>query len=293
MYIDYENLSPTLEDFSEILLDYDIACEGLLGSAKNILSRAIDTIIKLFKQALNFIRNKLKSKEAEKVEKVINEKENVSNNKDNTKEDNTEEDNFGIIKKGGKIQITDWKINELPNIIKIAFETINFTELSSLIPDYKRALESEDSDLSKEVKEKLESSVKKMKESTSSIKFDSFVNSSNKITLSSETKEGADEVYKYIRICIISEKIYKYSGQLEPKVMSELESFKKAINTLSTNETKDNNSGKKDLIVQMNKSLTEITNLVKNQLSFINKIIDMYCKDRELYYKTFMNVYNF
>lgn len=60
MFIDYENYDTIEEDFIDVLLDFDIACEGFLGSAVNVVKKGIDFIIKMVKAFFNFIKSKLK-----------------------------------------------------------------------------------------------------------------------------------------------------------------------------------------------------------------------------------------
>lgn len=272
MYLDYENLDPLMEDFNEILLDYDIACEGFIGTARNILSKAIDSLIALFRQAFQYIRTRLKNRN-KKIDKDL-----VSMSSDR-------------IKENVSAKFSNWKMNELSGAFEDAFK-INYDHVLRVIPDYKRALETNDPKLAKETKERMKEAYLDLSDELDDTTYDTFLNKPVEITLSSDTPEGIKQVKEFSKIAHVLEKVERIVEGKEAKIMRELQSFRKGITAINDNIefSDDKDMGAiKDLMQAINRILNQLTKEIKEHLSFVTKISDMLSKDYNVFVNTFLN----
>lgn len=293
MYIDQNSFSDVMEDFVDILMDYDIACEGFINSTKNMISKAIDFIIKLFKDTFNIIRKlfKRKPKKADEFEDFYEDmlkdlerreeeiKKSMERGKKLDEEIDAQMDNF--IKKGPSVTVYNWNLNQLPQAFDAAFNMFKFEELFSIFPVYSNALQSNDSESIAGVKEKLLNIYSHFSDELDSIEYKSFVAEPEKVTLDTKTAEGVKEVKHFVTIASVIQNVEKVVEGKEPKIMGQLSKFKKQVNdiTLSADFSKGDMQKKQEITRTMTRIMTYVNKETTSTLRFLTDLINKLTAD--------------
>lgn len=300
MFYDVENLNPLMEDFNEILLDYDIACEGFMETVKSAASKVIETLIRLFRQAFQFIRTKLKSKPkkdplTEDLEKMVREAEAMAERLDRKAEQDKkldeEIDNMtdGFIKSGVELELTNWKLNQLPAAFEAAFNMFKFNELFQVFPIYSNALQDDGSTFIKGVKDKLLDIYDKYDEGLDSIELKAFIDDPQKIKVSSKTPEGLKQAKHYMTIASVVQRVEKVIDGKEAKIMGELQKFRNQVNdiNLSANFEQGDIGAKQAISRTMTRIMTYVNKDTTKTVQFLTGLVDRLNKD----YNKFVTVF--
>lgn len=297
MFINYEDFTGVMEDFNDALLDYDIACEGFMETAKNVVSKAIDALMKLFRQAFQFIRSKLKKKpdkfnqmmedhlkDLEDMEKRMNENSRKSKQMDEEIDRMTDD----FVKKGGVLEINNWKLNSLPDEFEKAFNKFNFTPLFALIPEYNSALKSGDSE---SLKDKLWSSFDDFCDNMDDINVNDFIEGNSKIKLSTDSPEGLKQVKHYMTIGSVLQRVERVIEGRESKIMSQLQKFKQDITKINSGAdfSEGNIDGKRDIMMSMNRIMSGTNKEANASLRLLTGLVDRLTADFNKFAMTFFN----
>lgn len=288
MYIDQNSFSVVMEDFVDILIDYDIACEGFIDSAKNMISKAIDFIIKLFKDTFNIIRKifKRKPKKGDDFEEFCNEmlkdlerrekemEKSMERGKKLDEEIDAQMDEF--IKNGPTITVYNWNLNQLPQAFEAAFNMFKFDDLFSIFPIYNNALQSNDSKSINGVKEEIENIYDKFSGDLDSINYKSFVGEPEKVTLDTKTAEGIKQIKHFVTIASVIQNVEKVVEGKETKILSQLSKFKKQVNdiTLSADFSNGDVHTKQEITRTMTRIMTYTNKETTSTLRFLTDLLN-------------------
>lgn len=297
MFINYEDFTGVMEDFNDVLLDYDIACEGFMETAKNVVSKAIDALMKLFRQAFQFIRSKLKKKpdkfnqmmedhlkDLEDMEKRMNENSRKSKQMDEEIDRMTDD----FVKKGGVLEINNWKLNSLPDEFEKAFNKFNFAPLFSLIPEYSSALKSGDSE---SLKDKLWNNYDEFCDNMDDINVNDFIEGNGKIKLSTDSPEGLKQVKHYMTIGSVLQRVERVIEGRESKILSQLQKFKQDIvkSNSGADFSQGNIDGKREIMQSMNRVMSGTTKEANESLRLLTGLVDRLTADFNKFAMTFFN----
>lgn len=289
MYIDQNSFSVVMEDFVDILMDYDIVCEGFVDSAKNMISRIIDVLIKLFKQTFDTIKRifKRKPKKADDFEEFCKEmlkdlerreneiKKNMEKGKKIDEEIDAQMDEF--IKNGPSIVVYNWNLTQLPQAFEAAFNMFNFDILLySMLPEYSKAIQNDGSTFINGIKDRILEIYDKFDEGLESIDYDAFVGKPEKVKLDTTTAEGLKQVKHFTTIASVIQKVEKVVEGREDKILKQLSLFKNEVNNinLAGDFTNGDVAIKQDITRTMTKIMTNVNKNTTKSLKFLTGIIN-------------------
>lgn len=289
MYIDQNSFSVVMEDFVDILIDYDIACEGFVDSAKNMISRIIDILIKLFKQTFDTIKRifKRKPKKADDFEEFCKEmlkdlerreneiKKNMEKGKKIDEEIDAQMDEF--IKNGPSIVVYNWNLTQLPQAFEAAFNMFNFDILLySMLPEYSKAIQNDGSTFINGIKDRILEIYDKFDEGLESIDYDAFVGKPEKVKLDTTTAEGLKQVKHFTTIASVIQKVEKVVEGREDKILKQLSLFKNEVNNinLAGDFTNGDVAIKQDITRTMTKIMTNVNKNTTKSLKFLTGLIN-------------------
>lgn len=289
MYIDQNSFSVVMEDFVDILMDYDIACEGFVDSAKNMISRIIDVLIKLFKQTFDTIKRifKRKPKKADDFEEFCKEmlkdlerreneiKKNMERGKKIDEEIDAQMDEF--IKNGPSIVVYNWNLTQLPQAFEAAFNMFNFDILLySMLPEYSKAIQNDGSTFINGIKDRIIEIYDKFDEGIESIDYDAFVGKPEKVKLDTTTTEGLKQVKHFTTIASVIQKVEKVVEGREDKILKQLSLFKNEVNNinLAGDFTNGDVAIKQDITRTMTKIMTNVNKNTTKSLKFLTGLIN-------------------
>lgn len=289
MYIDQNSFSVVMEDFVDILIDYDIACEGFVDSAKNMISRIIDVLIKLFKQTFDTIKRifKRKPKKADDFEEFCKEmlkdlerreneiKKNMEKGKKIDEEIDAQMDEF--IKNGPSIVVYNWNLTQLPQAFEAAFNMFNFDILLySMLPEYSKAIQNDGSTFINGIKDRILEIYDKFDEGLESIDYDAFVGKPEKVKLDTTTAEGLKQVKHFTTIASVIQKVEKVVEGREDKILKQLSLFKNEVNNinLAGDFTNGDVAIKQDITRTMTKIMTNVNKNTTKSLKFLTGLIN-------------------
>lgn len=289
MYIDQNSFSVVMEDFVDILIDYDIACEGFVDSAKNMISRIIDVLIKLFKQTFDTIKRifKRKPKKADDFEEFCKEmlkdlerreneiKKNMEKGKKIDEEIDAQMDEF--IKNGPSIVVYNWNLTQLPQAFEAAFNMFNFDILLySMLPEYSKAIQNDGSTFINGIKDRILEIYDKFDEGLESIDYDAFVGKPEKVKLDTTTAEGLKQVKHFTTIASVIQKVEKVVEGREDKILKQLSLFKNEVNNINLAGVFTNGDVaiKQDITRTMTKIMTNVNKNTTKSLKFLTGLIN-------------------
>lgn len=289
MYIDQNSFSVVMEDFVDILMDYDIACEGFVDSAKNMISRIIDVLIKLFKQTFDTIKRifKRKPKKADDFEEFCKEmlkdlerreneiKKNMERGKKIDEEIDAQMDEY--IKNGPSIVVYNWNLTQLPQAFEAAFNMFNFDILLySMLPEYSKAIQNDGSTFINGIKDRIIEIYDKFDEGLESIDYDAFVGKPEKVKLDTTTAEGLKQVKHFTTIASVIQKVEKVVEGREDKILKQLSLFKNEVNNinLAGDFTNGDVAIKQDITRTMTKIMTNVNKNTTKSLKFLTGLIN-------------------
>lgn len=289
MYIDQNSFSVVMEDFVDILMDYDIVCEGFVDSAKNMISRIIDVLIKLFKQTFDTIKRifKRKPKKADDFEEFCKEmlkdlerreneiKKNMEKGKKIDEEIDAQMDEF--IKNGPSIVVYNWNLTQLPQAFEAAFNMFNFDILLySMLPEYSKAIQNDGSTFINGIKDRILEIYDKFDEGLESIDYDAFVGKPEKVKLDTTTAEGLKQVKHFTTIASVIQKVEKVVEGREDKILKQLSLFKNEVNNinLAGDFTNGDVAIKQDITRTMTKIMTNVNKNTTKSLKFLTGLIN-------------------
>lgn len=289
MYIDQNSFSVVMEDFVDILMDYDIVCEGFVDSAKNMISRIIDVLIKLFKQTFDTIKRifKRKPKKADDFEEFCKEmlkdlerreneiKKNMEKGKKIDEEIDAQMDEF--IKNGPSIVVYNWNLTQLPQAFEAAFNMFNFDILLySMLPEYSKAIQNDGSTFINGIKDRILEIYDKFDEGLESIDYDAFVGKPEKVKLDTTTAEGLKQVKHFTTIASVIRKVEKVVEGREDKILKQLSLFKNEVNNinLAGDFTNGDVAIKQDITRTMTKIMTNVNKNTTKSLKFLTGLIN-------------------
>lgn len=289
MYIDQNSFSVVMEDFVDILMDYDIVCEGFVDSAKNMISRIIDVLIKLFKQTFDTIKRifKRKPKKADDFEEFCKEmlkdlerreneiKKNMEKGKKIDEEIDAQMDEF--IKNGPSIVVYNWNLTQLPQAFEAAFNMFNFDILLySMLPEYSKAIQNDGSTFINGIKDRILEIYDKFDEGLESIDYDAFVGKPEKVKLDTTTAEGLKQVKQFTTIASVIQKVEKVVEGREDKILKQLSLFKNEVNNinLAGDFTNGDVAIKQDITRTMTKIMTNVNKNTTKSLKFLTGLIN-------------------
>lgn len=267
MYIEIENYNVLLEDFNDILIDYDIACEGVSSTASSILKQAISMVKRLLTQFYSFIINKLKN-----VKKS-------NKNKSDEKEEKEE-----VI----KINITNWDIGNFANIIskymgvlKGNLNLIPMTDFSKGIEtDNERDLDQVIYSLNFKMDGILSSEV--MQKRTKELKSQLYEEGiPKKITVDNSTEYGKTKIKEYKDNKNIIDHILNGVYKNQSEINREVQIMQNTVDSIGKNiDTEDKLLKKRnELLATMRAYVKVISELINGYIKDFNKIITEFTKD--------------
>lgn len=267
MYIEIENYNILLEDFNDILIDYDIACEGVSSTASSILKQAISMVKRLLTQFYSFIINKLKN-----VKKS-------NKNKSDEKEEKEE-----VI----KINITNWDIGNFANIIskymgilKGNLNLIPMTDFSKGIEtDNERDLDQVIYSLNFKMDGILSSEV--MQKRTKELKSQLYEEGiPKKITVDNSTEYGKTKIKEYKDNKNIIDHILNGVYKNQSEINREVQIMQNTVDSIGKNiDTEDKLLKKRnELLATMRAYVKVISELINGYIKDFNKIITEFTKD--------------
>lgn len=298
MFINYEDFIGVMEDFNDVLLDYDIACEGFIETAKNVVGKAIDTLLKLFRQAFQFIRSKLKKKpdkfnqmmedhlkDLEDMEKRMEEDARRSKQMDDDIDRMTDD----FVKKGGELEVNNWKLNYLADEFEKAFNKFDLNLLFSLMPEYNSALKSGEDEKVKSLKTKLEDNFDTFCNKLDEIQLKNFVNDPGKIKLSANSPEGLKQVKHFMTIGSVLQKVERVIDEREAKIMSQLQKFKQDVVKINggADFSQGDANSKRNVMMLMNRIMSGTNKETNDSLRFLTGLVDKLTADFNKFTMTF------
>lgn len=264
MYIDYENMNPLFEDFSEILLDYDIACEGTELTAMNIIKKGIDLIKKIWTQICNFIITKIKT-----FKKAINNKK--------------EHDSIKL-KPGIKMSINNWDLDNIVNMINKFFGAVDQSIDKIPIENYKRALESTLDEFVYTIIEDLNMSAELLHSTGISYNFQDIENTAYeremkyRFLLNSDTDQAKEIVFKYINSMNMLEELNRLVARYQSETTNRLRKVSENMDniTRSMNKIDGNILAKKELVLAMRSYVSSVCTDIQEGLKKFTRLFDQF-----------------
>lgn len=264
MYIDYENMSPIFEDFTDILLDYDIACEGVETTAMNIIKKGIELIKKLWTQLCNFIINKVKT-----FKKTIQTRRDYNSIK---------------IKPGIKFSINNWDLDNIVNMINKFFGSVDQSINNIPIENYKRALESTLDEFIYTIIDDLNRSGDLLHSTGISYNFQDIENTAYereqkyRFLLNSDTEQGKEIVFKYINSMNTLEELNRLVARYQSETTNKLRKVSENMDniTKSMNKIDGNILPKKELVFAMRSYISLVCTDIQEGLKKFTRLFDQF-----------------
>ena len=264
MYIDYENMNPIFEDFTDILLDYDIACEGTELTAMNIIKKGLELIKKIWTQICNFIITKIKT-----FKKTIQTKREYNSIK---------------LKPGIKMSISNWDLDNIVNMINKFFGAVDQSIDKIPIENYKRALESTLDEFVYTIIEDLNMSAELLHSTGISYNFQDIENTAYeremkyRFLLNSDTDQTKEIVFKYINSMNMLEELNRLVTRYQSETTNRLRKVSENMDniTKSMNKIDGNILAKKELVLAMRSYVSSVCTDIQEGLKKFTRLFDKF-----------------
>lgn len=264
MYIDYENMNPIFEDFTDILLDYDIACEGTELTAMNIIKKGLDLIKKIWTQICNFIITKIKT-----FKKTIQTKREYNSIK---------------LKPGIKMSISNWDLDNIVNMINKFFGAVDQSIDKIPIENYKRALESTLDEFVYTIIDDLNRSAELLHSTGISYNFQDIENTAYeremkyRFLLNSDTDQTKEIVFKYINSMNMLEELNRLVTRYQSETTNRLRKVSENMDniTKSMNKIDGNILAKKELVLAMRSYVSSVCTDIQEGLKKFTRLFDKF-----------------
>lgn len=264
MYIDYENMNPIFEDFTDILLDYDIACEGTELTAMNIIKKGLELIKKIWTQICNFIITKIKT-----FKKTIQTKREYNSIK---------------LKPGIKMSISNWDLDNIVNMINKFFGAVDQSIDKIPIENYKRALESTLDEFVYTIIDDLNRSAELLHSTGISYNFQDIENTAYeremkyRFLLNSDTDQTKEIVFKYINSMNMLEELNRLVTRYQSETSNRLRKVSENMDniTKSMNKIDGNILAKKELVLAMRSYVSSVCTDIQEGLKKFTRLFDKF-----------------
>lgn len=264
MYIDYENMNPIFEDFTDILLDYDIACEGTELTAMNIIKKGLELIKKIWTQICNFIITKIKT-----FKKTIQTKREYNSIK---------------LKPGIKMSISNWDLDNIVNMINKFFGAVDQSIDKIPIENYKRALESTLDEFVYTIIDDLNRSAELLHSTGISYNFQDIENTAYeremkyRFLLNSDTDQTKEIVFKYINSMNMLEELNRLVTRYQSETSNRLRQVSENMDniTKSMNKIDGNILAKKELVLAMRSYVSSVCTDIQEGLKKFTRLFDKF-----------------
>ena len=264
MYIDYENMNPIFEDFTDILLDYDIACEGTELTAMNIIKKGLELIKKIWTQICNFIITKIKT-----FKKTIQTKREYNSIK---------------LKPGIKMSISNWDLDNIVNMINKFFGAVDQSIDKIPIENYKRALESTLDEFVYTIIDDLNRSAELLHSTGISYNFQDIENTAYeremkyRFLLNSDTDQTKEIVFKYINSMNMLEELNRLVTRYQSETTNRLRKVSGNMDniTKSMNKIDGNILAKKELVLAMRSYVSSVCTDIQEGLKKFTRLFDKF-----------------
>lgn len=264
MYIDYENMNPIFEDFTDILLDYDIACEGTELTAMNIIKKGLELIKKIWTQICNFIITKIKT-----FKKTIQTKREYNSIK---------------LKPGIKMSISNWDLDNIVNMINKFFGAVDQSIDKIPIENYKRALESTLDEFVYTIIDDLNRSAELLHSTGISYNFQEIENTAYeremkyRFLLNSDTDQTKEIVFKYINSMNMLEELNRLVTRYQSETTNRLRKVSENMDniTKSMNKIDGNILAKKELVLAMRSYVSSVCTDIQEGLKKFTRLFDKF-----------------
>lgn len=264
MYIDYENMNPIFEDFTDILLDYDIACEGTELTAMNIIKKGLELIKKIWTQICNFIITKIKT-----FKKTIQTKREYNSIK---------------LKPGIKMSISNWDLDNIVNMINKFFGAVDQSIDKIPIENYKRALESTLDEFVYTIIDDLNRSAELLHSTGISYNFQDIENTAYeremkyRFLLNSDTDQTKEIVFKYINSMNMLEELNRLVTRYQSETTNRLRKVSENMDniTKSMNKIDGNILAKKELVLAMRSYVSSVCTDIQEGLKKFTRLFDKF-----------------
>lgn len=264
MYIDYENMNPIFEDFTDILLDYDIACEGTELTAMNIIKKGLELIKKIWTQICNFIITKIKT-----FKKTIQTKREYNSIK---------------LKPGIKMSISNWDLDNIVNMINKFFGAVDQSIDKIPIENYKRALESTLDEFVYTIIDDLNRSAELLHSTGISYNFQEIENTAYeremkyRFLLNSDTDQTKEIVFKYINSMNMLEELNRLVTRYQSETSNRLRKVSENMDniTKSMNKIDGNILAKKELVLAMRSYVSSVCTDIQEGLKKFTRLFDKF-----------------
>lgn len=264
MYIDYENMNPIFEDFTDILLDYDIACEGTELTAMNIIKKGLELIKKIWTQICNFIITKIKT-----FKKTIQTKREYNSIK---------------LKPGIKMSISNWDLDNIVNMINKFFGAVDQSIDKIPIENYKRALESTLDEFVYTIIDDLNRSAELLHSTGISYNFQDIENTAYeremkyRFLLNSDTDQTKEIVFKYINSMNMLEELNRLVTRYQSETSNRLRQVSENMDniTKSMNKIDGNILAKKELVLAMRSYISSVCTDIQEGLKKFTRLFDKF-----------------
>jgi methyl-accepting chemotaxis protein len=264
MYIDYENMNPIFEDFTDILLDYDIACEGTELTAMNIIKKGLELIKKIWTQICNFIITKIKT-----FKKTIQTKREYNSIK---------------LKPGIKMSISNWDLDNIVNMINKFFGAVDQSIDKIPIENYKRALESTLDEFVYTIIDDLNRSAELLHSTGISYNFQDIENTAYeremkyRFLLNSDTDQTKEIVFKYINSMNMLEELNRLVTRYQSETTNRLRKVSENMDniTKSMNKIDGNILAKKELVLAMRSYVSSVCTDIQEGMKKFTRLFDKF-----------------
>ena len=278
MFIEYGDYIGVMEDFSDVLVDYDIACEGFGSTASNVVKKGIELIQKLWNRICTYIRNKLKA-----FRKLIKDKTTTSGPGEGSKKAIA----HGI-KKGQRISISNWNLNNMAHFINKFFDKI--ADQITYIPVTAYSI-----GLSSAVEEEIYNIIEAVNSATnlvhntgtvyefSSIEDEAYEGIRRKLLVNTDTKEGRELVARYVNSSGLINELDMTIARRQVSTNDKLKRISGDIDKLtdSLNMIDGNILAKKELILAMRNCVSAYCRDIQMGLKKFNALFDQFTAEFE------------
>lgn len=277
MFINYDDYLGVMEDFNEVLLDYDIACEGVGSTAVNVVKKGIELIQKLWNQLCTFMRNKLKA-----FRKLIKDKTTTSGPGEGTKKAVA----HGI-KKGQRVTISNWNLNNMNHFINKFFDRV--ADQITYIP-----ITAYQTGLSSAVEEEIYNIIDSINSTTNIVhrtgivyEFGSIEEEAyegtlrRRILVNTDNEEGRELVARYVNSSGLLNELDMTIGRRQVSTNDKLKRINGDIDrvTNSLNMIDGNILGKKELILAMRCCVSAYCQDIQLGLKKFNALFDQFSSE--------------
>lgn len=275
MYINYEDYTGVMEDFSDVLMDFDIACEGLVDTAKNIVTKAIEFLIKVFRQLEQFVKSKLKKL---KIHKLNKEK----------KKRMYEKPGEETQKPKKKIYIKEWKMGQVPQLAEQFLNKFKFNVISDLIPEYRMCIEEGGVDRVKACNEKIKEKGQMFEYLLDTVKCSDFWGKSVNVQLTEEN------VSKFDGFDTVADKLLEIVLDRQHKIIDNLNKLRNQVERLNNlkPDVRNKDFGEiTKMMSEMRSVMVHVTSDTKHEVDSFESLVNEFSKDYNKY-KLFLKGYD-